>query len=85
MIPVHPADRVVLVLSPSPVRRMLRDWLAGDGFEVHEAAAWEVDEIVGDDEAGVVITSDDLDGEWEWSRRHGAEVLVLTLPRPTRV
>jgi hypothetical protein len=85
MTPASPTDRVTLVLSPSPVRRMLRDWLRGDGFEVREAAAWEVDAIVADEEAGIVITSDDLDGEWEWTGRHGSPVLVLALPRPSGV
>ena len=81
----RPVDRVVLVLSPSPVRRMLHEWLVRDGVDVREAAAWEVDGIVADGDTGVVLTSDDLDGEWEWSHRLGAEVVVLTLPRPTRV
>lgn len=76
-------ERVVLVLSRSPVRRMMRDWLGDEGYEVTEANAWDVDRLVADGAAAVVITSDDLDGEWGWSERHSGDVMVLALPSPT--
>lgn len=70
-------DRVVLVLSRSPMRSMMREWLGQEGYEVTEASAWEVDRLLAEGRAGVVVTSDDLDGEWAWSSRHRADVLVL--------
>ncbi len=71
----------MLVLSRSPVRRMMRTWLGSEGYDVQEAYAWEVDALVDEGRAGVVITSGELDGEWGWSSRHEA-VLVLALPDP---
>lgn len=79
----HPRDdRVVLVLSRSPVRTMMREWLGDEGYEVTEASAWEVDDLVAAGSAGVVVTSEDLDGEWAWSSRHGVDVVVLALRGP---
>ena len=73
--------QVVLALSRSPVRRILRDWLGAEGFDVQEAHAWEVDRLLGADlGARLLVTSDDLDGEWGWSDRLGTGVLVLALP-----
>ncbi len=83
MTPPAIVDRVLLVLSPSPVRTMMGEWLATAGFQVRTAPVWEVDPLVESGEAGVVVTSDDLDGEWGWSDRHGRDVLVLSLPEPS--
>lgn len=78
------ADRVVLVLSRSPARSMMRAWLDDQGYAVTEARAWEVDRLLARGAAGVVVTSQDLDGEWGWSSRHRAGVVVLALRPPVR-
>lgn len=75
-----PTESVLLVLSPSPLRTMMRDWLLVEGFDVRVAPAWEVQAALETGGARIVITSDDLDGEWGWSARPGTEVLVLDLP-----
>lgn len=72
-------DGVLLVLSLSPVRTLLRDWLRDEGIAVREAAPWEVERLVEAGEADVVVTSSDLDGEWGWSEggRIGTVVLAI--------
>lgn len=77
------SERVLVVLPASPIRSGLRDWLAGEGFEVRDAAVWEVDRLVATGTADVVVTCAELDGEWGWSRRPGATVVVLALRPPT--
>lgn len=73
------ADGVLLVLSLSPVRTLLRDWLRDEGVVVREVAPWEVGRLVEAGEADVVVTSSDLDGEWGWSEdgRIGTVVLAI--------
>lgn len=77
-------ERVLLVLSRSPLRHRMSDWLDREGFDVRLARAWEVGPLVDAGAAEVVVTSDELDGEWGWSARHGADVLVLALPTGRR-
>lgn len=72
---------VVLALAPTPARSLLREWLAREGFAVREASAWEVDRLDAAGRADVVVTTDDLDGEWDWSGRLDAAVLVIAPPR----
>lgn len=74
-----PADHVLLVLSHSPVRRLLRDWLGDAGVDVREAPAWEVEGIVAAGEADLLVTSAELEGEWGWSEDPRIEVLVLAV------
>jgi hypothetical protein len=82
-MPTSPhGERVLLVLSPSPVRTMMRAWLDEEGHRVTDARAWEVDELLERGSAGVLVTSDDLDGEWGWSERRPGDVVVLALRRP---
>ncbi|MGD9570786.1 MAG: hypothetical protein AB7V62_02725 [Thermoleophilia bacterium] len=80
-VELEQSERVVLVLSRSPVRSLMRTWLGSEGYDVQVAHAWEVDRLVDEGAAGVVITSGELDGEWGWSSRHDG-VLVLALPDP---
>ncbi|WP_217915543.1 hypothetical protein [Miltoncostaea marina] len=77
--PPPPADRVLLVLSHSPVRRLLRDWLGDAGVDVREAPAWEVERVVSAGEADLLVTSAELEGEWGWSEDPRIEVLVLAV------
>ena len=80
-------DRVLLVLSLSPLRAVLRDWLRGEGIAVRETAPWEVDDLVAAGEADLVVTSADLDGEWGWSDGGQIEAVVLAIDpghRPAR-
>jgi hypothetical protein len=82
-MPTRPQwERVLLVLSPSPVRTMLRAWLDEEGYRVTDARPWEVDDLLDRGSAGVLVTSGDLDGEWGWSERRPADAVVLALRRP---
>lgn len=76
--------RILLVLSPSPMRRLLADWLRAEGYGVREAFAGDVTGILAAGEADLVLTSSDLEGEWRWAEDPGVEVLVLAQRRDSR-
>jgi DNA-binding response OmpR family regulator len=73
--------RILLVLSPTPMRRLLGDWLRAEGYGVREAFAGDVAGIIAAGEADLVLTSSDLEGEWHWADDPRVEVLVLTQRR----
>jgi hypothetical protein len=81
MPPVAAPERILLVLSPSPMRRLLGDWLRAEGYGVREAFAGDVGEIVEAGGADLVVTSSDLEGEWHWADDPRVEVLVLAQRR----
>jgi hypothetical protein len=74
-------SRILLVLSPSPMRRLLADWLRAEGYGVREAFAGDVGGIVAAGEADLVLTSSDLEGEWHWADDPRIDVLVLAQRR----